>query len=409
MNPNGDVVVAGGGPCGCFTAFNLAKRGVRVTVFEEHKEIGVPPHCAGHLSIKGLERLGLWSLPSEVVENKYRGAVFHSPSGKQFRVRFSSPVTCSVNRTLFDKSIAEMAEKAGATVSRSARVDSLIIDDDCVRGVAVKRNGSGVVENVSAKVVVDAEGIGSRLLRQAGLQGLNRGMIVNAVETEVENIKDTESDMVEVFLGKQYASGFYGWLMPKTDGKSKLGLAADSGNPEGFLQKLMMKHPTASPRLRNARILRKSFHPITLGGPLSKTCANGLLAVGDAASQVKPTTGGGVIFGMTCSKVAAQVANEALQKNDFSEGFLAKYQNECERLLGFDAWFMLRIRRMLNTLSDAKIESAVDFCSKAGLDKTLRNLGDLDLQGRSFVRMLGKPRVMPVLFYLFLLYLSTNP
>jgi flavin-dependent dehydrogenase len=171
----------------------------------------------------------------------------------------------------------------------------------------------------------------------------------------------------------------------------------------------MMKHPTISPRLRKARILSKIFHPITLGGPASKTYANGFLAVGDAASQVKPTTGGGVVFGMTCSKVAAQVAREALRRNDVSEGFLVAYQNECRRLLGFDARFMLKVRRMLNTLSDAKVDRMLDFCSKAGLDKTLRNFGDLDLQGRSFLHMLGRPRVVPMLFYLFLLYLSANP
>jgi len=408
MKPFSDVVVAGGGPCGCFTAFNLANHGVDVTVFEEHKEIGVPSHCAGHLSIRGLERLGLHGLHSPIVENKYCGAVFHSPNGKQFRIRFSSPVTCSVNRTLFDKYVAETAEKAGVRLLRGSRVESLIIEDEYVRGVAVKRDNSGTVENVSAKIVVDAEGIGSRFLRQAGLQVPNRDLIVNAIQTEVENVTDTESDMVEVFLGRQYARGFYGWLMPKTDGKAKLGLATNSGNPERFLQRLMLKHPTASPRLRKARILSKSFHPITLGGPLPRTCTNGFLAVGDAASQVKPTTGGGVIFGMTCSKIAAQVAHEALRKNDLSLGFLVEYQKGCQRLWGFDVRFMLRIRRMLNAVSDAKIDSAIDFCSKAGLDKTLQEFGDVDLQGRSFLRMLGRPRSVPAFLYLFLLYLSTK-
>jgi len=36
-----DVIVVGGGPCGSFTALNLAKLGVNVKVFEEHGEIGV--------------------------------------------------------------------------------------------------------------------------------------------------------------------------------------------------------------------------------------------------------------------------------------------------------------------------------------------------------------------------------
>jgi flavin-dependent dehydrogenase len=50
MNPNTDVAVVGGGPCGSFAALTAAKLGANVTVFEEHEEIGVPSHCAGHFS-----------------------------------------------------------------------------------------------------------------------------------------------------------------------------------------------------------------------------------------------------------------------------------------------------------------------------------------------------------------------
>ncbi len=37
-----DVVVIGGGPVGSYAALNLAKLGVKVSVFEEHPEIGLP-------------------------------------------------------------------------------------------------------------------------------------------------------------------------------------------------------------------------------------------------------------------------------------------------------------------------------------------------------------------------------
>jgi flavin-dependent dehydrogenase len=44
-----EVIVVGGGPSGSFCALNIAEKNVNVTVFEEHDEIGVPCHCAGHL------------------------------------------------------------------------------------------------------------------------------------------------------------------------------------------------------------------------------------------------------------------------------------------------------------------------------------------------------------------------
>ncbi|MGC9345515.1 MAG: NAD(P)/FAD-dependent oxidoreductase [Candidatus Bathyarchaeales archaeon] len=402
-----DVVVVGGGPCGSFAALNLAKLGVNVKVFEEHAEIGVPSHCAGHLNIRGLKLLGLHPLPPEIIENTFYGAIFHSPTDKEFSIRFSSPVTCAVNRILFDKYIAEMAENAGAHYSLNSMVESLISENDFVKGVIVKRENTR--KSFPAKIVVDAEGFSSRILRQAGLLAFNRYMLVNAVEAEVENVKDVETGMVEIFLGKNYAPGFYAWLMPKRDGKAKVGLAAKIGNPKELLQKLMVKHPAASKKLRTAKILQTSFHPITLGGPIPKTYSDGFLAVGDAASQVKPTTGGGVIFGMTCARVAAKTIHEALHENDFSSEFLSAYQKRCDELLGFDVKLMLKIRKMLNAMSDDKIDKAINLCTKIGLDKPLQNIKDIDFQGRSLLRMLWNPRVPIALLYFLFSYLSANP
>ncbi|MEM4703811.1 MAG: NAD(P)/FAD-dependent oxidoreductase, partial [Candidatus Bathyarchaeia archaeon] len=172
-----EVAIIGGGPCGSFTALNLAKRGIDVAVFEEHKEVGVPCHCPGHVSIEGLRKLGLAPLPKEVVENTFRGACFHSPAGETFEVNFSSPITCTVNRTLFDKHIAGLAEEAGARFCLDSHVESLITEKGRVEGVLVKQNGK--IAKVSAKIVIDAEGISSKLLKQAGLPAPNRNFIVN--------------------------------------------------------------------------------------------------------------------------------------------------------------------------------------------------------------------------------------
>ena len=258
-----DTIVIGGGPSGSFAALNLAKLGAKVTVFEEHGEIGVPSHCAGHLSIKGLEFLGLYPLPEKIVENTFCGVHFYSPKDKRFSVRFSAPVTCVVNRVLFDKHVAEMAEKAGVCYCLDSRVESLIVEDGFVKGVIINQSGKNK-EEFLARIVVDAEGVSSRILRQAGLLGLDRNRLVSAVQAEVENVEGVEPDMVEVFLGKDYAPGFYAWLIPKHDGEAKVGLAAETGNPKELLQRLILKHPVASRKLGTAKILKAAFHPIPL-------------------------------------------------------------------------------------------------------------------------------------------------
>ncbi len=405
MKTESDAVVVGAGPAGSFSAWELAKRGLRVTVFEEHSEVGVPSHCAGHLSIRSLRGLGLYPLPAGIVENVFSGVNFYSPNGSKFSVKLANPVTCAVNRELFDKHLASKAAEAGAVFCLGSRVQSLLLEGGFVKGLTIKSGGMPE-ELVSARVVVDAEGISSRILRQAGLTGLNRNGLVYAVEAEVENIKDAEEHAVEVYLGSQYAPGFYGWLIPRLDGTAKVGLAVNRGNPKEFLERLMRKHPVASKKLAAAKVKQMSFHTITLGGPSSKTYANGFLAVGDCASQVKPTTGGGVVFSLTCAKIAAEVAAEALLKNDFSAVFLRQYQQRCVDALGFDTRVMLKAREFLDALSDAKFDRIVQFAGKVGLDRALRDVEEIDFQGRTLLSIIRKPATYATLAYLLALYFS---
>jgi flavin-dependent dehydrogenase len=277
-----------------------------------------------------------------------------------------------------------------------------------VKGVNVMQSNKAE-ERVPAKIVVDAEGIASRLLRQTGLSGLNGERLVYGVEAEVENVKDMDLNAVEVFLGKNYAPGFYAWLMPRLDGTAKVGLATNKGNPKEFLQRLMLKHPVASKQLVNAKITQIAFHPMTLGGLISKAYLDGFLAVGDVASQVKPTTGGGVVLGLTCARIAAEVADEAIRRNDVSANFLQLYQKRCIDTLGFDFSVMLRVRRFLDSLSDEKVDEVLRFCARIGLDKTLENVEEIDFQGQAFLKILTKPAMFAALAYFLKLYLSANP
>ena len=171
----------------------------------------------------------------------------------------------------------------------------------------------------------------------------------------------------------------------------------------------MFKHPVASKQLGKAKITKIGYHAITLGGPISKTYGNGFLACGDCASQVKPTTGGGVIFGLTCAKIAAQTASEALQKGDVSSDFLQIYQKRCSDLLRFDFSVMLRLRRFLDSLSDEKVDEMLRVCGKLGVDKALTDVDEIDFQGKMILTVLGKPAMLAALAYFAMLYLSANP
>lgn len=396
-----DIIVVGGGPSGSFCALNMAKKAVKVVVFEEHNEIGVPCHCAGHLSINGLKNLGLYPLPNGVLENVFRGAKIYSPSGLELSISFPSATTCVVNRALFDCYLSQLAEKAGARYFLGSKVKHLVFKRDHVEVVTSKT--SGEIAKFSSKVVVDAEGTAYKIMKEAGLNPPSKNNFVHCVNAEVENVRDVESDKVEVFLGNTYAPGFYAWLIPKGEENAKVGLGTKIGNPKDLLRKLMHKHPVASKKLKKAKIVKENFHPIPLGGPIGRTYSDRFIVVGDAASQVKPTTGGGVILSLNCAKAAAETIIDAINFQNFSAKFLRTYQKRFERFLGFDMWVMWRIRKMLNVISDRKLDNFIGFCKKNFEENGLQDLEDIDFQGRMLLKALRKPRNAMVIAYFALL------
>jgi digeranylgeranylglycerophospholipid reductase len=403
-----DAVVIGAGPAGSYTALHLAKQGVKTVVFEEHSQVGLPSHCAGHISIRSLRSMGLYPLPSGIMENTFCAANFYSPAGTKFTLHLNCPVTTALNRARFDQYLAEQAERAGAEFVLNSRVQSLLMQNGVVAGVRVKR-ADGDDMRLNARIVVDAEGISSRLLRQTGLPTLKPSGLVYAVEAEMENIQDVDPDAVEVYFGKGYAPGFYGWVIPRPDGKAKVGLAANQGDPREYLKRLMAKHPVASKQLAKAKITRIGYHAITLGGPIPQAYTSGFLAVGDCASQVKPTTGGGVIFGLTAAKEAAETASQAMVQGDVSAEALQSYQKRCDDLFNFDFKTMLRLRRFLDSLSDERLDEMLRVCGKLGVDGALRDVTEIDFQGKMLLNVAAKPSMLAALAYFGLLYLSANP
>jgi len=219
-----DIAVVGAGPAGAFSALFAARSGAGVIVFEEHPVIGSPTHCAGHVSLDGLRQLGL-KLPSSFVENSFRSATFFSPSGRRFGVRFPSPVTCAIDRKLLDQYLARTASNKGVQFLLSSRVKSIVKRQDGANELVVNEHGE--TKEITANLIIDAEGVSSTILRNKGLKPFDDRMIVKTVSAELDQVRDVENDCVEVYFGSEFADGFYAWIIPKRDGTARVGLGTD--------------------------------------------------------------------------------------------------------------------------------------------------------------------------------------
>jgi hypothetical protein len=77
-------------------------------------------------------------------------------------------------------------------------------------------------------------------------------------------------------------------------------------------------------------------------------------------------------------------------------------------LVGFDLAAMLRMRRMLNSLSDSRIDGMIDLCRKLGVDSVLERVGDLDFQGRTLTSMIKYPGTLAVISYFLFSWLTST-
>ena len=71
-------------------------------------------------------------------------------------------------------------------------------------------------------------------------------------------------------------------------------------------------------------------------GLVKEMYGDNILLCGDAASQVNPLTGGGIISGMSGGMYAGQVAAEAIKAGDLSKKFLKEYEKRVKDDMGHD-------------------------------------------------------------------------
>jgi len=386
-----DAAIVGCGVSGATAALALARENVSVSVFEEHPKIGVPSHCSGHVGIIAFNRFSP-RIPTRIIENEILGAVLQSPNGKTLTLNRPKPVTWVLNRSEFDRHLASLAEREGADIRLNSRVVSYDRSEDGRINLRVK---NGNEHQVKCKVLIDASGSAASISRYAGLRKLGRGIWVNSAQFSVDKPVDIDEDFVEVYFGQGFAPGFFGWIIPRRDGTAKVGIAAGArANVRECFDRFIHKHPTVSLKLRRAKpITPPTFHPIPVGGGANRTYTDNMMTVGDAASQVKPTTGGGIVFGLACGRIAGETAARAIGDQDLSAARLREYETSWRELIGFDLRTMSYLRRLMYRIPDRSLDRIFGIANELGAEEILNRTPDIDFQGRTLLGLARDPRL----------------
>ncbi len=354
-----NVVVVGAGPAGSRTAKIAADNGCSVLMIEKRQEIGVPVRCGEGISKKGLKELGI-KPESSWIASDIKGARIYAPNGKYVLLSEESAgdeVGYNIYRDVFDKSLAKQAGRAGTDIMLKTSVTGIIKENGKVGGVKAKSMGEDM--EIKADVVVGADGFESQVGRWSGIDtGLKPNDIVPSLQYTITNIEYDENN--DFYIGS-VAPGGYAWVFPK-ENEANVGLGIqlskirEKGDVKKYLDSFVQK------KFPSGKIVRIVAGSVSVCAPIQKTVASNVLLVGDAARQIDPLTGGGILNALFCGTIAGEVIGEAVKKQEFNET-LKEYEKKWREKLEDKLYRNWIAKEKASTLSDEVFNKIIDALS----------------------------------------------
>jgi len=328
MKNDYDLLVVGAGPAGTVAAYQAAKRGLEVLVIDKRQEIGSPVRCAEGVSKRALSKF-LEPNPDWIAQ-EIQGFRLYAPDGSYltFGTQRKGYI---LERKIFDRELANIATKAGATVLTKTCATGLVFEQGKVAGAYFSRYGQK--HPIKSRVLIAADGIESQVGRWAGLDTLLQlEDVYSAAQYLMANI-DIDDNICEFHFGRDITPGGYAWVFPKGErmanvGMGIMGALAQSKSALQYLDEFVER------RFPRGSMLGVMFGGIPAGKPIEKMVTDGLMVVGDAAHQTDPLTGAGIINAMWAGKIAGEVAAQAMAANDFSAHTLQEYERRWRETAG---------------------------------------------------------------------------
>ena len=373
-----DAVVVGSGPAGSVTARFAAESGAKVLIIERRSEVGVPVLCGEGIS-KNVDNYKVLE-GRRWIANNMDGARIFSPDGTKVTLAAEmagNETGYVLYRDIFDQELARGAVRAGADLMLNTRAVDLIKENGKIKGVKAKHFDEEI--DIRADVVVGADGVESKVGRWGGIKTTLKPKDLETCAQYTLTGIDIDRAYCDFYLGKKIAPGGYVWVFPKGNDVANVGIGilASLSTP-GLATKLLDKFISSHPELKKGEPVRFLAGAVSVCEPYESVRDN-LLLVGDAARQVDPITGGGLMASIEAGKIAGETIGKAVEKQKFDKDLLSIYEKAVEEafykklkrnymvkeiMLGFED-------KTLNMLADSLKNVKFDEISTFGLVKAL--------------------------------------
>ncbi len=352
------VNIIGGGPAGNYLAYLLAEKGVNVKIFEEHETIGMPVQCTGVVT---KDLFDLIPKDKKFVTNEINKVEVFLDEEKAAEFEVENYV---IDRTRFDGYIANMAKKAGA---RFFLGHSYLSGDE--KEICVKKGGK--IKTFRGDILVGADGPLSRVARENSM--VKSRIFYHVIQAVVK--KKNNEHSYRAYFGK-FAPRFFAWKVPKDKNTFLIGIGELCDSKKKFEEFMEFQ------KIKPAEI-QSGMIPVY--NPNYQVRKDNIFLLGDAAAQIKASTGGGIIPGL---RFALRLKDAIL--------YGKCYNNKDKSLM-----MNLRFRKVLNRMSKRDYELLLKIMKRKKIRKIIKEYDRDNAAKTYFKSAIADPRVLwfPIKFW----------
>ena len=383
-----DICIIGASLAGNYLSYLLSKTNLKIAVIEEHEEIGLPFQCAGIVSQK-LNKL--IELPEELILNRVNMAKLVAPSGKAIKLS-GNDIPFIIDRVALDRLFYEKTiNRENVKYFLGEKFKSFQYIKDGANKILLVESSK---RKLKARILIGCDGPLSSVGKTVGV----RNKIIYASQIQVK-VKGRFNQKEAVMYFDPMWKELFGWIVPEGNNIFRIGLATSKNLT------LKFKHFTKTLKVDPSQKIAQQGGTIPYG-MMNKVAFNNILLLGDAACQVKATTGGGIIMLLTSAKFAANCIIKCFKNNNFSKRFIKRnYEKLCTSIVGKQLKIHYMIRTILEKFTLEDFDKLFQIIKTSRVEHLISIHGDMDFPKALIFKLIKNPLVTKFL----LNYILKNP
>ena len=304
-------------------------------VLEQNHEIGSPIRTSGGSFIDEMNALGI----PERLYHPISRVRFLSPNNAAVW-DYPVPVLCILDVRGVFQHLAGRAAAAGARIQLATAAVAPILEGETVTGVRTRTSA------LSCRVLIDATGYRSTLLRQAGLDpGFRRFGVGAEYDLFAPHCDQAEAVLI---AGNEFAPSGYGWVFPWGQNRVRVGVGMihpdSAAHPDSYLDRLLASLPRYGVDVTGAQPIEHHSGLIPSERFAAAFAGNGIVGVGDAVGQASSLLGEGIRWAIHAGRMAGETVAQALERRDTSRTALLPFEKQWRKQFGAD----LRLAHRVN-------------------------------------------------------------